>query len=371
MMRWWSQVISSQVWCKDSVHEYHELSECKNLEIENMESYTYEAVLSERASDNTKDSSMFFHTGKTDSQILQENISDVTKLEMISDANLSSSNVGSQYNVLDHTVLSNPVQQGIVKAVVEESSIKDPYNIKCQVHKQSVVSYSSEDSTHPLQSLAVNQEQREGSPHIYQKLDHNTSATQATAPQETTLKKPMESTGDHEYHVLEEVNAQQNRSTSDLFIPSSSVTSAKVGSGREKLLYKSEQSPTVVFDDSLYSSLPNDTKNTDGQSEKSKADVNKLNPLPEGELLVTNCHDSVFNANDRLLSECEQNPPMLFDDPLYSMLPPDKRTTATPSQVMINESDEQCHPADTDNTGKPDELCFDDVQEIHFKAQTF
>ena len=420
--------------------------EDSNCEGENMESHTYEAVLCERANKNSRESSIFPHAGKTDSET---NRSDHTRPKKISDANLSTSNVGSQYNGL---VVNDSVQKGIVKAVIEESSMKDQLYNTPLTHKLSLVSNSSEDSA---KSKANNWGQREGSPHIYQKLDHHdTLATQAPTSQETTLKKPMETTGDHEYHVLEEANAQHNRSIShDPFKAFDTATPAREGTSREQLLSKSKQSPAVVFDDPLYSeqilsksssatqalasqetthkmpmksigdheyhvleeanvqhnrsisdplmasdtttparegtsreqipseskqspvvfddplysSFPNDKNGTEEQSEE--ANVNKPNPSTKGELLVSNLHDSVSNANDQLLSECEQNPPMPFDDPLYSILPLDKRSTATLSQVLTDESDEQCHPPGTDNTVKPDELCFDDVQEICFEGQ--
>ena len=427
--------------------------ECRNFEGENMDLHTYETVLSERTNENTKESSMFFHAEKTDSETSLNHCDDI-RTKKIADANFSTSSIGSQYNAHNVSVVRNSVQKGVVKAVIEESPMKDRYYNKPLAHKLSLVSNSSEDSDHFLNSQAGNQGQREGSPHIYQKLDHhNTSATQAPTSQETTHKKPMESTGDHEYHVLEYANAQHNRSTSDPFKASDTATPAREGTSREQLLSKSKQSPVVVFDDPLYSeqilsksssatpalasqetthknpmestgdheyhvleeanaqhnrsisdplmasdtttparegtsreqipseskqspvvfddplysSFTNDKNSTEEESEE--ANVNKPNPSTEGELLVSNLHDPVSNANDQLLSECEQNPPMPFDDPLYSILPLDKRSTATLSQVLTDESDEQCHPPDTDNTVKPDELCFDDVQEICFKGQ--
>ena len=168
----------------------------------------------------------------------------------------------------------------------------------------------------------------------------------------------MESTGDHEYHVLEEANVQLNRSISDPLMASDPTTSVKVDTSREQILSESKQSP-VVFDDPLYSSFTNEKKGTEEQSRNADgSDVNKLNTLSEGKPLVAKlCNHAVSNASH------DQNPPMLFDDPRYSVLPPDKRSTATPSQMKVDGSDEQCHPPEADNTVKPDEPCFDDVQE--------
>ena len=427
--------------------------EYRNFEGENMDLHTYETVLSERTNENTKESSMFSRAEKTDSET-NLNYCDDIRPKKIADANFLTSSIGSQYNAHNVSVVRNSMQKGVVKTVIEESSIKDRYYTKPQVHKLSLVSNSSEDSDHFLNSQAGNRGQREGSPHIYQKLDHHhTSATQAPTSQKTILRNPMESTGDHEYHVLEEANAQHNRSISDPFKASDTATPAREGTSREQILSKFIQSPAVVFDDSLYSeqifsksssatqalasqetthkkpmnftgdheyhvleeanaqhnrsttdplmasdtttparegtsreqilseskqspavfddplysSFPNDRKSKEEESEE--ANVNKPDPSTKSESLLSTLHDPVSNANDQLLSECEQNPPMPFDDPLYSMLPPNKRSTATPSQMKVDESDEQCHPTDTDNTVKPDELCFDDVQEICFQGQ--
>ena len=418
--------------------------EDSNCEGENMESHTYEAVLSERANENSRESSIFPHAGKTDSKT---NRSDHTRPKKISDANLSTSNVGSQYNDL---VVNDSVQKGTVKAVIEESSMKDQLYNTPLTHKLSLVSNSSEDSA---KSKADNWGQREGSPHIYQKLDHhNTLAIQAPTSQETTLKKPMETTrdheyhvleeanaqhyrstsdpfkafdtatparegtsreqllskskqspvvvfddplyseqilsksstatpalasqetthkkpmnskGDHEYHVLEEANAQHNRSTSDPLMASDTTTPAREGTCREQILSESKQSPAVVFDDPVYLSFTNGKNGTEEQTEE--ANVSKPDPSTESELHVSNLQDSVTNASNQLLSECEQNPPMPFDDPLYSVLPPDKKSTAVTSQVLTDEAYEQCHLPEADSTVKPDELCFDDVQEICFQ----
>ena len=340
--------------------------EYRNFEGENMDLHTYETVLSERTNENTKESSVFSHAEKTDSETNLNHCDDI-RPKRIADVNFSTSSMGSQYNAHNVSVVRNSVQKGIVNAVIEESSMEDQYYNKSQVHKLSLVSNSSEDSDHFLNSQAGNQGQREGSPHIYQKLDHhNAPATQAPISQETTLKKPMESTGDHEYHVLEEANAQHNRSTSDLLMASDTATPAREGTSREQILSEFKQSP-VVFDDPVYSSFPNDKNSTEEESEETND--NKSSPSTESELHVSDLHDPVSNANDHLLSECEQNPPMSFDDPLYSVLPPDKRSIATASQVMIDESDEQCHSPDTDDTVYPDEYCFDNVQEICFQGQ--
>ena len=423
--------------------------EDSNCEGENMESHTYETVLSERANENKRESSIFPQARKTDSKTNRNDHSEHTRPKKISDANLSTRNVGSQYNDL---VVNDLVQKDIVKAVIEESAMKDQLYNTPLTHKLSLVNNSSEDSA---KSKADNWGQREGSPHIYQKLDHHntlatqaptsqettlkkpmestgdheyhvleeanaqhnrsisgpfkasdtatparegtsreqilsefkqspavvfddplyseqilsksSSATQALASQETTLKKPMKSTGDHEYHVLEEANAQHNRSTSDALMASDTATPAREGTSREQIQFEFKQSSAVAFDDPLYSSFTNDKNSTEEASEE--ANINKPNPSTESELHVSNLHDPVSNVNGQLLSECDQNPLMPFDDPLYSMLSPDKRSTATPSQVLIDESDEQCHPPDTDNTVNPDELCFDDVQEICFQGQ--
>ena len=331
-----------------SVHEYHELEEFRIFEGENTESHTYEVVLSERDNGNTKESNMFSDTGRTYLQNNGDNIGDDERAKKISDANLLTSNVGSQYNVLDHTVVSNPVQKGSVKAVINKCSTKGRYYNEHQVHELSLLSNSSEDSA---KSKADNWGQREGSPHLYKKLDHHN--TQAPASQETTLKKPMKSTGDHEYHVLEEANAQHNRSISGPFKASDTATSTKVNSSSEQLLSTSEQSPAVVFDDPLYSSVPNDHMEcAEKHTQSEAAKESDTNGSSKGNLHASNLCDTVSTAShDQLLSECDQNPPMLFDDPLYSMLPPDKRNTDSSSQVMIDRIDKDVFEAN--------DLCFD------------
>ena len=114
-----------------SAHKHHELSECRSFEEETPELHTYEAVLSERDIENTKESSMFSHARKTDTQTNgnhHENIGYVTRPKKISDANnLSTINVESHYNALDYAVVTNPVQKGVVKAFTEESSMKDRF----------------------------------------------------------------------------------------------------------------------------------------------------------------------------------------------------------------------------------------------------
>ena len=326
---------------KKSLHEYHELEEFRIFEGENMESHTYEVVLSERDNENTKESSMFPDTYLQNNG---ENVGDDIRAKKISDANLSTSNVGTQYNVLDHTVVSNSVQIGSVKAVINKSSMRDRYNNKPQVHKLSLVSNSSVNSDHPLASPAGDRGQREGSPHLYQQLDrHN---TQAAASQETTFKKVMESTGDHEYHVLEEANAQHNRSISDPFKASDTATSIKVNSSSEQLLSASKQGPAEVFDDPLYSSFPNDHMECAGEHAQSEEpNESDINRSPKGDLLVSNLLDSVSTAgHDQLLSECEQNPPTLFDDPLYSSFPNDHVKSAGEHALSeaANESETSC-----------------------------
>ena len=326
---------------RKSVHEYHELEQFRIFEGGNTESHTYEAVLSERDNENTNELSMFSDTGRTYLQNNGENIGDDERAKKISDANLSTSNVGSQYSVLDHTVVSNSVQKGSVKAVINRSSTKGRYYNEHQVHELSLVSNSSVDSDHLLASPAGDWGQMEGSPHLYQKLDHHN--TLAPASQETTDKNPMESTGDHEYHVLEEANAPYNRSISGPFKASNTATSTKVNSSSEQLLSASKQGPAVVFDDPLYSSFPNDHMRSAGEhaqsEEPSESDINRS---PKDDLLVSSLRDSVSNAShDQLLSECDQNPPMLFDDPLYSSFPNDHMKSAgkhTQSEE-VNESD--------------------------------
>ena len=333
-----------------TVHEYHELEACKNSKGGNIESHTYEAALVERANGDAKESGVFSQARKADAQTngnYQENAGDVIRSKKVFDA--------SQYNVFDHSIVSNPAQKAIVETVYEESLIEGQCYNKPQAHNHSLVCSSSEDLVNLFTIQAGNKGQREESPHVYQKLDHGNF--QAPAPLKTALNNPMESTGDYEYHVLEEATTtQQNEDISGPFSAFDTGTSVKPGTSSEQLLSESTQSPVVVFDDPLYSSFPNDMKTTEEQSGNANgSDVNKLDTMSEGKPLISNVghHDSVSSAShDQLLPECGRNRSTLFDDPLYSMLPPDKISTATPSQVKVDGSDgdEQCQSTDTGNT---------------------
>ena len=221
----------------------------------------------------------------------------------ISSENFSASNIESQYNVLDHSIASNPVQKGVVKAALNKSSVKDRSYSAPHEHKLLLTSK-------PLEKSAPQN-------HRYQKLDDHSSPANTSAHPQVSMPRQDSTGGDHEYHVLEEATAQ-NRTMSSV--------SAVIDT--DNLIHK-------VADHSEHSTPFN------------------------RELAINSPHDQLLASPGYTY---EVGSTMLLDGPLHSTLPLDEKTSEESSVNGRSGRDE--HSTETVSSVQMDELFFDDVQEI-------
>ena len=235
----------------------------------------------------------------------------------ISERKFSRSKTEDQhYAALDHSIVSNPVQKGTVRGILEERFIEDEYYSTPQAHRLLLtISNSSEGSgTHD---------------HVYQKLgDHNCQADlsqvsllsyeesiMGTCGQEThSQQNPVISALSSEAEISETVKEEQSS-----YYQESSAMSERTETSNP------EHPTTPLFDNS---SLPNTSKNsTEDQAVKSMATIPDIYELPETEDCDHSLSSEEISVNPFLLSACEEPASGLFDDPTYYWLPFDQRIT--------------------------------------------
>ena len=198
---------------ENSMYEYHELEEYKNLKGEKKELHTYERVLSLNERANMK-------TG-----ILLDPEKDTTQRRYLVET-FQQVVLGHQYNILDHSIVGNPVHKGVVKVALKQNSMGGGCWGTPQASKQLLMSKTSDELV-PQDNMI-----------IYQTLGNQCSPANTSAHPQISVFRQVSPGDDHEYHALEELNAHQNQSIKFSLTAASITTHV---TSQEQLLPKCEE----------------------------------------------------------------------------------------------------------------------------------